>query len=791
MNPDITKIIEQYLAGELSSSDQNAFEERMASNPALQEEVAFQRTIHEAAKRAALRADVKQAAKGYHFLKNLKWGGLGGAILAIVALSSALVLSSGKNKTQDRQMSEEMIQLTEELKESGPIENLESEFFAWNATDTAFLSKDGILISVPENALLLNGEAYNDPAIIQWQEALDGATIMKSGLSTTSNGELLETAGMFSFSAKTEKGEELTIDPSIGVYVQVPVDEYKEGMQLFEGEKDSLGVVNWVKPRPLEKIPVPVAMSELDFYPPDYETKLDELKARKAKKYRDSLYLSFETDFYPTQEEVKEDIEQNLAVSKPAIVLPQRKIDAEEMYLIYGENRPIGSNMNFYEAFVIMNENKFVPGDLILFPIDYYLNDPMGKIELFNIAERTPALKDYLIEKGIIRVDLQSGASSIQTIDATAVADSAETEAGNYIRPSSVLGFWNNKFNNTLLSTHEFEARMKVIHRTCDQSLLALYIQNLNKPMHELDAKAVAKGYSAFKTFEAEHIGALNMDDPHLNGLEEFYETAVRQLIATNSANQSAESDRRAAWNKEIKAEREKEKARSSVRNAQVFNEEYALNHRNVRKQLGRVLGAKIYGASPICNIDRFVKETTLARKTGKFYDQVTGKTAIIKYNPFTFKVKDHEKYERIFAYLLPDKLNSYHRLDDNNGTFNYSLNDALKYDLAIVGIGLDGFSFVKRIRVKQGDLGTVTLHPISEVKMNNTIYDLNKKRGMSAFDVVDELKWLQKEQRNYVELKRQEDERIFRAKVRPSIYPCAQRARINNNDQSINTYPQ
>ena len=53
------------------------------------------------------------------------------------------------------------------------------------------------------------------------------------------------------------------------------------------------------------------------------------------------------------------------------------------------------------------------------------------------------------------------------------------TECG--VNPASVKTIWNRKFNNTNLATKEFEERMPYIHQTCNNSILELYINNLDK----------------------------------------------------------------------------------------------------------------------------------------------------------------------------------------------------------------------------------------------------------------------------------------------------------------------
>jgi hypothetical protein len=762
MNQEITRIIEQYLSGELSQEDRILFEDRLNKSTDLKREVELQQSIHAAAKRSAVRSEVQKVAKEYHFNTKLKWGGLGFGVL-VLALSASLLV---KNLMKSSELFDldTVKELTEELSEQGVIDNLKSEFFAWNSNDTAFLSTEGVLVSVPANAFLLNGKPYADHAVIQWQEALDGATIVKAGLSTVSDGRLLETQGMFSFSAKTPDGKQLTINPDIGVYVQVPVDEYKEGMELFDGEKDANGMINWVKPRQLEKIPIPVDMSKLDFYPPEYEAKLNELKARKDKKYRDSLYLSFEG----LQEEIKSANTIAPPVLEglfPLFEIPNRKITEEEAKIIYGRVGAIDKQMVFSEAFILRHKNQNVADDLKDFPAHFFINDKNGRNYLYQKSQLSPLLKEYL----------QSNSFEIEKWDPRRPIPVPQNipQNINVIPPTKVLSFWNSKFNNTLLSTHEFELRMREIHRSCDESILDLYISNLDKPMFEIDQLVVDKGHKKFKKFVKECVGAVNPNNPHLTSLRTFYEKSIEALKDEVKRFRDAERDRRTKWDKELKDERGKEMQRTVERNANVFNEEKNLNHRNVRRQLGRVVGFRIYGASPIANIDAFVMETTQLRKTAEFKDPLTGKVLQIQYNEFSFEIAEFGEYEKLFAYIFPDKLNSYHRLTGVNGKFSFPLNDAIKYDLAIVGISEKGYSYVQRLTVKGGDLGTLSLDKVSETKVDASIRSLNAKRGIKAFDVKEELRWIQKEQKNYVEQKHRSDELKFRNELRPKVYPC------------------
>jgi hypothetical protein len=819
MNPEITKLIEQYLTGELSAEDKAAFEDRLAKNEKLQEEVEFQRTIHEAAKRSAIRQEVVNASKSFHFGQNMKWGGLGLGIIAVLSLSVWVATQIVGIKKEIPL--EDLKELTATLAETSPIDLLPSEFFSWAGQDTAMLSKEGVLISIPNNAFLLNDQPYTEQAIVQWQEALEGSSIVKSGLSTTSDGKLLETQGMFSFSATTPEGKQLTINPKVGIYVQVPVDEYKEGMMLFDGQKDKNGMINWVKPKALEKIPVPVPMDQLDFYPPGYEDKLNELKARKHKKYRDSLYLSFEEEgnYTNSNEIIAEDKDQ--IIMADGTILPRSQIknlsanwkdkiqwSFSVEYLPNNEANIIGKatlkdGWHIFSVDHDPNKADFtgIPTSFILpsiydvQPSAQLIDGKKPKIYTGELGtsvyfEREAIFKQRvkLFTKSPIEYKFQytfqicdkDGCIFPPDQTATVWLNGGKSEAAaegtveaSYIPPSSVLGFWNKKFNNTILATREFETRMKSVHKTCDKKVLAVYTKNLSSSLSELDRKVAAMGHPEFEQFATENVGALNPNDPHVKGLQSFYEKVISSLKDEEKRNREKEQKRRNNWDNDVSSERSKEIIRTGDRERKVFTEEYNFNHKNVRKQLGRTLGAKIYGTRPVSNIDKFVLETTLARKTGEFYDEETGKTARIQYNDFSFTVSNTSEYKQVFAYLFPDQLNSYHRLNGQNGSFNFPLNDGIIYDLAIVGISEEGYYYSQRLTVKGGNLGELKLDRISETKLDASIKLLNSKRGVGSFYVQDELKWLIKEQKNYVEQRKRANEQMFRSKVRQVVYPC------------------
>ncbi len=819
MHPELTKIIADYLAGELNEADRKVFEDRLKNDSKLQEEVAFQQTIIEAAKRSSVRTQVQQSAKGFHLQQTVKWTVLTIAGIVLVRALTYFIYKNSSSKTADISQFKDLI---EQVDKNTLISNLAPEYFAWNGKDTAMLSKNGILISIPESAFLLNGKPYTEPALIQFQEALDAATIVKAGLSTTSNGKLLETQGMFSFKALSKDGELLTINPKTGIYVQVPVDEYKDGMQLFSGVPDKNGIINWVDPKPLAKIPVPIDMAKLNFYPPGYEDSLNTMKLNKSKKYRDSLYLSCEDEFSsisetnineainPILEEVpknkskistgdwKDKINWSFKIekvdAKHALIVGTAKI--KEGWHVFSVNHdPKKADLTGYPT-------KFIFGKSKNYKLVGQLQDGIKPQTVVNelgtslFFEKTAVYKQQieLMTDNAFDVTLDY---SFQICDENACifppdqtvrlginGGDQSADSHSHIPPSNVLAFWKPKFNNTILATHDFEKRMQAIHGTCNKKVLEVYTKNLGKSMVELDRQVVQMGYSNFEEFAAENIGALNPNNPHIKGLQAFYEKGIAALQNEVNNYRKTEAKRREKWDKNVNEERMKERNRTIQRENQAFSEEYNLNYKNaqeqlgvdikkIKRQIGQTVGATITGTGGIYNLDRFVTETTLARMTGEFYDKVTGKTARIQYNDFSFEVDKPEQYELVYAYLFPSKLNSYQRISGKKGKFSYALNDAILYDLAIVAISEKGYSYFQKSNLNKGNLGTIKLERVSEAKVNASIEQLNSNRISKPMRVADELSWLKTEQKNYVERRNRQNQYLFHERIKKIVFPC------------------
>ncbi|MBD0258854.1 MAG: cytochrome c [Cytophagales bacterium] len=117
--------------------------------------------------------------------------------------------------------------------------------------DTLLRSPGGTLLFVPRNGFLHpDGSPASGPVAVTVREALAPADMVLAHLTTTSDGRPLESGGMV-FVDATQAGQPLRINPDAPLGVSLPTGERLPGMQVFTGQRDDAGRLNWVNPVPL------------------------------------------------------------------------------------------------------------------------------------------------------------------------------------------------------------------------------------------------------------------------------------------------------------------------------------------------------------------------------------------------------------------------------------------------------------------------------------------------------------------------------------------------------------
>ena len=93
---------------------------------------------------------------------------------------------------------------------------------------------NGITVLLQPSSLVDGqGRPLQDPATVTITEANQLAAMLAHGLSTVSNGRLLETSGMLKVEANSMDGTSLTLDPTKPMMVSIPASTTGAGMQLF------------------------------------------------------------------------------------------------------------------------------------------------------------------------------------------------------------------------------------------------------------------------------------------------------------------------------------------------------------------------------------------------------------------------------------------------------------------------------------------------------------------------------------------------------------------------------
>jgi hypothetical protein len=124
-------------------------------------------------------------------------------------------------------------------------QNLRTQHFSIDPkTDTTLFGLRGGIFSIGKESF--GGDGRID---IEIKEAYSPAVIVYAGLTTESNGRLLESGGMVYFNAK-RNNKQVKLLKSVGI--SIPVNYVNKEMQLFKGEEKPDGTINWKDPEPLD-----------------------------------------------------------------------------------------------------------------------------------------------------------------------------------------------------------------------------------------------------------------------------------------------------------------------------------------------------------------------------------------------------------------------------------------------------------------------------------------------------------------------------------------------------------
>lgn len=733
---ELMETIEKYLKGNLTEQEKIAFESKIKESPDLKKEVELQKQILKGIERTGLKQSAKKGFKKYKQNKGLKNWGLTGFAVAVIALGSVFVYNSIIKNNHKENAAYDLPELNEQGEKlwSDADKYLAPQMFELNADqDTVVETADGIVIAIPANSFLnANGQPAKGKIQLEVKEALNAADIMKAGLNTKSGDKLLETGGMFYINARQGEAS-LKIDSKNPLYTEIPTNEVKPNMQLFEGKRLPNGTIDWVNPKPIVKDLIPVDILSLNFYPPNY---LDSLKSwgynTKDKKFTDSLYYSFAA-YFPNES-------------------------------FYREKEREDSIMAENDAKIAMEEAKALQAAMDL---------GANKKELAAIEKKHESYRS----KQSYSLLSHFSADTIFWIHG--------------INPAKIKAVWNEKFQNTLLATREFEERMPYIHRTCDEQVLNMYINNLDKNLSTIDSMvargdeaygyseaASFRGYPEFLKFAARGDGKVKNGNINVRLLKAYYEQKSKiyaEAIAKTVNDFWSKQDKKT---QEATEKRNEQNQKEEKRISDNFEKELDVNMTEAYRQIGKPKPKRnpdgTYGTYITTtgwkNLDAFVIESTRDRETLNYTDPQSGKKAIIEYEPLTVAIRDYKNYDRVLVYLLPDELNSFMRIENKNDLFEEKLNELMIYKLICIGYKGEESFYFSQDNVKPGLL-SISLIKTTNAEIQNNVNKLNKRSQSKAMN--DEL--------NYMAFEKQEKKRQAELvkiteltnKIRPVIFPC------------------
>jgi len=783
-----TEIIDKYLSNELSATERKSFEEELETNEELKKQFEVQKEIMKGIQQQGLRTDIIKAVKKVKLNKLIKTAVVLTLTVAIAVLGTYYMKKNVFSKPNNH--------VQYELNEQGSTnwseadKNLESQIFKIDPTkDTIIETEKGIIFQIKAGTFLNKfGETQKEPFDLEVKEAMTGYDIMKAGLSTTSNGELLETGGMFYINARNRK-EVLDIDQGKAIKVHVPSGSDKK-MNLFDGERLKDGSINWIAPKPMKKQLSTVDILSLDFYPPNF---IDSVKGMgfdvKNKTLTDSIYYSFycsegatliddysnkDTIVGLTDFSVVANIDTLKSISKPDGEKLFRQ-NCSQCHTAHDHKKLTGPGLkgifdrapkgDWLRGYILNNEKLIKAGDPYANKIfEEYNHAAMTVFEGALSENEVDAILEY-VAKGN-RINYQSGN-----------ADMCEIE------PSRIRAIWDKKFNGTILATKQFEERLKIIFSTCNAGVFNLYAQNLGSELWELDSIAATMlsgdQREKFIEFYKRQEGGVNISDAQSKKLQNYmeekkkvYDKAVSDAMTKLYTNENKKSQ-------EAILKRNDHESEKFGRETKILFEEIDKNMVEAYRQLGKtkpkVRFVNNYLTSEIIepgwkNVDYYVLESTINRTTLNYTDKETGKKAVIEYKEASVEIEDYKSFDRVICYLLPEQLSSFQLMKNKENVFSEKLNMTFKYSIIVVGYkGNETYFYdVKNAKpekysakMKKIDAGSLIGRINSRYNLAGT-HDIIKDIDFSLFE--------QKEIARTNKIKKREE---IRNRLMRVIFPC------------------
>jgi hypothetical protein len=356
----------------------------------------------------------------------------------------------------------------------------------------------------------------------------------------------------------------------------------------------------------------------------------------------------------------------------------------------------------------------------------------------------------YNKEKQIVNGKYTSNSYLVNQND-DAVTDSFISNLNFGIDPAIIKVIKSDQFQNTFIATKEFESRLKIIFKTCNNEVLNTYINNLNKNLYEVDSlAAITLGENQYQqdfiNFSQQRLTKVKQADKYADLLKGYYK---KQLSKVKSELEKGQEKLRKELNEKNK---EAQKVADDYKKLLWKREKYRMETYGFN-----------WSETGWINIDN----GTLPKDWNE--------------QPLEITVSNGKQFDRVYTYIVYTSIKSLYRLNTNDNIQFYVGNDEKKQMLMPkkeIGVAIAiGYKDEKpSLSVKEFETGSepkfsLTLSPSSLDKVKEAIrpYEKNTKENMISIDLAFMAKFYKEEMRQK-ELKKENE---FIMQLWEIAFPC------------------
>lgn len=369
--------------------------------------------------------------------------------------------------------------------------------------------RDGSVVFIPKNTFVdSKGELVKETVTLEIVEALTFDKMVMYNLATMNGKNALVSEGMIYIQPK-RGAEELQFAPGKSIQIDIPTAKYNSEMLAWKGVPTGDGNINWEEPKAIENFLTTVPMASLDFLPEGFRAEVQSTMPyknhkRSSKELEDSLYYAL-TSLNTSNANNQWNsivIDEQGQIVKSIVTTPQEstvgikptipKTKGQYNLSVNFDNLPkdkkfkVQVNQGKFEATSDIENNHATIN---------YTNLATANIRVYSSQCEIVFDNVNLARDAALTLDCKNIDCKLATLNSNASAKATEVKWEKcYLNPSSVGAIYDEKFANTFIATPEFQERLQVLHRMPSaQTYLNMYLQNLDKNLHEIDAQIAQK----------------------------------------------------------------------------------------------------------------------------------------------------------------------------------------------------------------------------------------------------------------------------------------------------------